>query len=274
MLSGVLAQPVFADSHREWRDWPLGERVVVAVGLYSPRLDTQVRVSDSQGNVGTALSFEQTLGLADNKTTPIGYIDWRFFKRHSLTLNYFDLNRSGNNSAGVIIKVGDQVINASLPVQSFFDIRSIDLMYSYSLLFREKFELALGLGIAMQELEFGLQGTDACQLPDCGSVSERVDADAPIPTLDLRFRYAFTDKWIFDSRLGWLGAEFELDDSQDLSGNIWNIAATLRWKAWEHFGFNAGYKYFNVDIDSQKRDLLAEIDYRYNGIVLGVEAFF
>ena len=103
----------------------------------------------------------------------------------------------------VVIAVGEEVFDVTLPIQSFFEITAHALSYSYSLLFDERKELAVGIGLSVQDLVLGLQGTASS--PEPGAIIDsRLDSTAPLPTLDVGFDYAFTDRWIFESRLGWL----------------------------------------------------------------------
>ena len=68
--------------------------------------------------------------------------------------------------------------------------------------------------------------------------------------------------------------ELELDQSENLGGRIINATAGIRWKTWDHFGFNLAYKKFDVEIDYRKRDLRAAAEYKYKGFVLGIQGYF
>ncbi len=150
--------PAFAQGKPEWRSWPMGERVEINVGFFFANLETTVRLDGTGGALGTSISFEQDLGLDDTKTRPMANAYWRFAKKHRLDASYFNLDRSGDSSTTVNIRFGDRTFQANLPLQAFLDIEVFNLGYSYSILFDEKKELAIGLALSFQDLAVGLQG--------------------------------------------------------------------------------------------------------------------
>ncbi len=274
MLALVGTSPAAAQSSSDWQDWALGSRWVIGLGYFAPALDTKVLVTDSEGINGTGISFEKNLGLDDNQGTALLGADWRIFKRHSLSYRYFDLQRSATTTSSVSIGIGGQIIDIDLPIQSFFDITAHEIAYSYSLMFDEKKELSIGLGISLQDLAFGIQGTESS--PDPGEIIDSgVDTTAPLPTLNIGFNYAFSDKWLFESRFGWLGVELDVGADEKLSGEIINANAGIVWNAFDNVGFFAQYQYFDVNVDILATDgVNFALDYDYVGPVLGVNVNF
>jgi hypothetical protein len=282
LLLMLSALPAVAKDKPEWRSWPNGERFTVGIGLYRPNLDTVVSVGTLSGpDTGTRVSFENNLGLEDTKSVPMIALDWRLSKRNMLRLRYFELDRSGADSSSVDIKWGDEEFEANLPVESFFDVRAIEIAYAFSVLADSRKSLAFGIGLSIQELSFGLRGTSELGdpppvvLPDpLPELTEKIEFTAPLPTFDIKFTYAFTDKWLLEAGAGWLQLGLDLGDGEELDGHILNGTAALRYKAFENVGFRLAYLAFDIDVDYQKRNLLALVDYTYHGPVLGVEAFF
>ncbi|TDJ43077.1 MAG: hypothetical protein E2O50_05390 [Gammaproteobacteria bacterium] len=285
LISIVLLSPlaVTAKEKPEWRSWPLGDRLIGTVGYYKPTLDTKAVVSDSDGNLGALISFEETLGLSDNKGTAIAAIAWRISKRNSLTMNYFKLSRDATQNSEVGIFITNPMpppesieVKVTLPITAAFDIESIDLSYAFSIIFTEKMNLAVGIGLALQELTFGLQASDDCTIPACSDFGapRTVSSTVPLPTINFLFQYAINDKWIIDTNIGYLDVELELEQSENLGGRIINLTAGIRWKTWDHFGFNLAYKLFDVEIDYAKRNLRAAAEYKYKGFMLGMQGFY
>ena len=275
LIIALLSCSAVAKEKPEWRSWPTGEQVVGSLAIYRPTLDTKVTIGDSEGNLGLLISFEQTLGLSDNKSTAFAYLDWRFFKRHSLSFNYFELNRSSSQAAGVEITIGGNTYEANLPINTFFDMEVMEIHYSYSILFDRKKDLSIGIGVSLQDLGFGLQQTEDCGVPIiCDELRASYKTTVPLPTLNARWIYAFTDKWLLDVGVGWLAVELDLDDKEDLSGSIWSATGVVHWKAWQHVGFNFGFKRFDLNVDYRKRDAIATLDYEYNGLVFGIEGYY
>lgn len=269
----TTSAPVAAQSSSDWQDWAHTSHFSVGAGYFAPDLDTTVIVTDENQIIGTGINFEQNLGLDDSESTGLIYINWRFFKRHALEYRYFDLQRSAATSSSVAIAVGGEIFDISLPIQSFFDITAHEFAYSYSLLFDEKKNLYVGVGLSLQDLELGIQGTESSPNPG-ETINSTLDSTAPLPTLNVGFDYAFTDNWIFESRLGWLAVELDFAADEDLSGQIINANAGVRWQAFKNVSFFAHYQLFDVDVDYKVDFVLFALDYDYKGPVLGVSANF
>ena len=256
--------PAYAQGEPDWRSWPMGERFAVNVGSFFANLDTKVRLDASDGSLGTGIDFEQDLGLDDTQTRIMAGGYWRFFKRHRLDVSYFDLDRSGDSSSTVNIKFGDQEFELDLPLHAFLDIEVFNLGYSYSILFDEKKELAVGLALSFQDLTAGLQGTVAGQPLE---VSESSSVLAPLPTFTGRFSYAITPKWIVDTNIGYFTIEVD-SGGDELSGDIIAGNAGVRWQLLKHFNLGLMYQFFVVDVNTKSETKQLAVEYDYFGPVL------
>lgn len=256
--------PAYAKEKPQWRSWPMGERVGVNVGSFFANLDTKVRLDGTGGVLGTSIDFEQDLGLDDTKTRIMAEGYWRFFERHRLDVSYFDLDRSGDGSSTIQIRFGDEVFQADLPLHAFLDIEVFNLGYSYSILFDEKKELALGLALSFQDIAVGLQGT---QVLSGIEVSESESVLAPLPTFTGRFAYAITPKWIVATSIGYFTVEVD-SGGDELSGDVIAVNAGVKWQLLKHFNLGLLYQYFRVDVNSKDEARQLTIDYKYKGPVL------
>ncbi len=257
----------------DWTAWPTGQKWRIGAALFVPKLDTQLAVTDSDGIVGTGISFENNLGLDDSKTTVLVGVDWRFFKRHRLTYRFFDLARDANSESSVAISIGGEEIDITLPIQSFFDISANELAYSFSVLLDERKDLFLGIGLSVQDLSFGIRGTESS--PNPGEIiNSQLATTAPLPTLNVGFNFAFTDKWVFVSKLGWLAVAADFATDEKLEGQIINANVGIEWIAFKHVGFFAKYQVFDVDVDITDSDTIFAVNYDYQGPLLGVNVTF
>ncbi len=262
--------PAYAEEKPQWRSWPLGARGGVKVGSFFANLDTKVRLDGTGGALGTGIDFEQDLGLDDTKTRIMANGYWRFSERHRLDVSYFDLDRSGDGSSTIAIRFGDNVFQADLPLQAFLDIEVFNLGYSYSILFDEKKELALGLALSFQDIAVGLQGT---QVLSGIEVSESESVLAPLPTFTGRFAYAITPKWIVATSIGYFTVEVD-SGGDELSGDVIAVNAGVKWQLSKHFNLGLLYQDFRVDVNSKNKTRQLTIDYKYKGPVLYVGWLF
>jgi hypothetical protein len=137
----------------------------------------------------------------------------------------------------------------------------------------EKKDLFVGIGLSVQDLALGIQGTESS--PNPGELlNAQLNSTAPLPTLNVGFNYALTDQWLFTSKLGWLAVEADLGADEKLEGEIINANIGLEWRAFRNVGFYARYQMFDVNVDITEEGLVFAIDYNYNGPVLGVSARF
>jgi hypothetical protein len=265
----TITPAVAVEQDDEWEDWPLGSELVFSANAFVPNLATTVRVDASDGTPGTVISFEQALGLSDTETLPSFSFSWRFAKKHRLGLGYFSLNRSGSAVAETEIRFGDEVFEVDLPISTFFDTNVMSLGYSYSFIFDEKKQIALSVGVSVQDITFGLRGDAGANLIEAES-----GVTAPLPAFGISGGYAFTEKWTLRGSAGLFSFKLAVDDEDDLQGQIVDASLGLYHHTFEHVHFGASYSYFDVAADFGNKDNFNSLDYRYHGPMLTVSAVF
>ena len=258
-----------AQERPAWRDDTLAKRFLLGVGPFWARLDTQVRLDSSSGQIGTVIDFESTLGMDENDVLPLLLGYYRFAKKHRLSFAHFRLNRNGEAVSDVPIRFGDQIFPANLPLSSYFDVKVTALSYSYSLIHDEKMELAFNVGLQFQDIEMGISGNLGP-----GIISEDTDIVAPLPTFGGSFNYAFNEKWVFTSSLGVFAIELDLGDDTEFDGSIVQLNVGVAYNAFKNVGFALQYNYFRVDVDVEDPDWTGFLKYEYRGPVLGVAIYF
>jgi hypothetical protein len=265
----LLSTPAIAQDKNEWQSWPLADRFTISLDAFHPFLDTRVRIDASDESPGTTIDFEQNLGLSDTETLPALGLGWRFAKKHQLSLKYFKLDRSGSSITATDIRIGDEVFTVDLPISFFFDMDVSGFTYSYSLLFDERKELALSVGLSIQDFKFGLIGNAGL-----GVIEVDSGITAPLPTFGLNGGYAFTDKWIGKIGLGIFSFELALADEEQLSGEVLNGYASIQHNTFEHVHFGLSYNYYDVRVDWKESGLITTVGYKYHGPTLTVTAAF
>jgi hypothetical protein len=267
----LLSLPGFAmaQPQDDWQEWPLADKFTVSVNAFFQSLKTEIRLDATDGAPGTTIDFEQNLGMPDTETLPGLGLGWRFAKKHQLRFEIFDLNRSGSAISATDIRFGDEVFTVNLPISSFFDIGVTSLNYSYSLVFDAKKELALDLGLSVQDIKFGLIGNAGAGIIEVDS-----GLTAPLPTFGLRGGYAFTDKWIGKAGVGIFSLDLAISDEEQLNGEVINAYASIQHKTFEHVYLGLSYAYFDVGVDFSNNGLVNSIDYQYRGPVLTVTGAF
>jgi hypothetical protein len=259
----------------EWRSWPLGQRLNVGISAFRPELDT--KVSLTAGPILGVIDFEQNLGLDDTESVPLAYLRWRFFKRHTFRVDYFKLDRSGAGTAPADITLcpdGNCLppLPIDWPVNSFVDVEAVNFGYDYSIIFNEKLNWSIGIGLSLQDFQVGILTDDPL---GPGTIEVESEFTAPLPTLATTFNYAFTDKWIFDLSFNWLDVDVDLDNSGKFDGRILAFDTGIRWQTWKNVGFLLKYTAFDLEFDVDDGDDFAGfVDYKYRGPRFGVNVYF
>jgi hypothetical protein len=141
--------------------------------------------------------------------------------------------------------------------------------YSYSLLFGEKMELAIGLGLSIQDIKFGLIGNGGAGIIETGS-----GITAPVPTFGLSGGYAFTNKWIGRAGIGVFSFDLSVTDEDQLSGEVQTGFVSIQHNTFEHVHFGLSYRHYDLRIDWNDSGLVTSVGYKYRGPVLTVTGAF
>jgi hypothetical protein len=267
LVLGVLLAPNVLLAADDWRSWPMGERMKLSVGYYDADMNTRTTVSEVDGVEGTPIDFEDDLGLDDNESSVTGALSWRVFKRHTLNFNYYKLDRDANTTLDKDIVFNGVTVPAGEEANTFFNLKAYEGSYSYSIMFDETKNLWLGLGVSVQDLEFGLENP-----ADPGQVLSE-DITAPLPTINLGFDYAITENWIVGLHAGYLDMDIDIDD-KTIDGKILRGDAGIRWKVFNNMGLSASYFFFDVDAYYEDDDVRIDLDYDYKGPLLSLDLYF
>ena len=264
-----LSVPATAQDKNDWQSWPLADRFTIAIDAFFPNLDTKVRLDASDESPGTTIDFEQNLGMSDTEALLGFSASWRFAKKHELILDVFNLDRSGSAIAVTDIRIGDETFTANLPISSFFDMKITSLGYSYSILFDERKELAISVGLSIQDIKFGFVGNGGS-----GIIQESSGITAPVPSFGLNGGYAFTDKWVGRIGFGLFSFDLTIEDEDQLSGEVLNGYASIQHNTFENVYFGLSYNYFDVGVNWEESGLNTSMGYQYHGPMLTVTAAF
>lgn len=162
--------------------------------------------------------------------------------RHGLI--YYRLDRSGSVINASVIRFGDTEFEANLPIASFLDVSSITASYRYSLLFDEKREVAIGMGLTVMDIQSGFIGSG-----NSGVLETDTAPAAPLPTVSITGGYALTDKMYIRAGAGIFSFDLALCDENDIRGSIATYNVGLYHNTFKNFRFGLTYSYYNVDVE-------------------------
>lgn len=232
---------------------PITDRLALRGLFYMPSVSTDVRYDSSLAVPGTLMDAEDVLGLADKKKQGDLELMFRMLERHRIRAEFYRLSRSGDRVLDQQIRFGDDVYNVGDRVLSKMDLRTLDLVYTYSFLRREKLELSGGLGIHL------LQAEGQLDVP-ARFVHEHLDTAGPFPTLAFDGTWRFTKRFSLNGRANYLGGE-----TGDVKASYlaWHADVQFRWRP--NFALGAGYTLTHFYLDSRDPDESGFFRFHYQG---------
>jgi len=274
----LVAGPVGAADQDQFK--PLNYKVHLYLGGFFPQVGSEIAINGDILPPEPAVSLEDLFGLEDSDTVLWGGARWRISRRNNLELEFFKLNRDGSRTAITEeIRIGDSIVKAGGNVESVFDITLGRLTYGFSLVRNDRMDIQLKAGLHLANLETSIKlSGEACEVTvpgqmDCvaGSVPviEGEDVTAPLPHFGGSFVYGITPS--IAARLQIIGFAIELDD---IDGSLVELDADFIWEPWDHFGFGAGLRYFDVSVESTGSELDGKFEFDYFGPVIYVIGSF
>jgi len=233
----AVPQPAAAQS----KYGPLFDKFAFKVAGSFAGLTTEIRVDSETLGTGTKLNFEDDLNLDSNKVIPTFGFDWQIARKHKLSLRYQDINRSATSQSLTEIRWGDQIIPIDSNINLGYDIKQTFLDYAYYPWVNEKWAAGFGIGVRVMEVKASLTYTDE-EHDITGSTEAK--GSGPLPYLYFEYRRMLSDRWRFQTGLGWLSVTVG-----DISGSQWVSRASFEYLLGERWGFGAALNLSTINVD-------------------------
>jgi hypothetical protein len=233
-----------------------------SVGIFVTDWDSETRLDASSGPMGTPVDLETDLGVdtSDSAFRIDGY--YRINDKHRIDFSAFDLSRTGNKQLVKEINWQGTIFPISASVNSDIDLNIYKIAYTYSILRREKGYLGLSAGLYIADVGTRVSAENIAK-------REGGDATAPLPVVGLRGEYQIAEKWSFRAS----GEIFALD-YQGFDGSLIDLYAGIEYQLFEHAAIGLGVNSVSIDVEIERNDLSADLDWRYDGGLLFVKFDF
>lgn len=245
-----------ADEEAERLPWR-ARRFRLMAGAFFPINNTNIRVGNNSGSIGTDIDFEDDLGFSDNTSTFYVNAMWRASKRSRFELEYFLLNRSAVKTLERQIEFDDHIYNIDARVEAYFDSQIIRFSYGYAIICKPKYEIGLLVGTHLMFVDVGLK-TDTANID--AEISDDYNVTAPLPDLGIWGEIVITKKIGLYLNTNYLAAKFE-----DIDGSIFSYNASVLYNIHKNFSMTAGYSGLNVKVDVTKERANGYLKWGYNG---------
>lgn len=238
---------------------PITDRFALRLSYFQPSINTVLRLDRSDtGRAGTNLNVENDLGLDDSANMFRAEMIIRLRERNRLRVDYFKTTRYGDKVLNQTINFGDQTFQVADRAQTSLDYRALGLTYTRSVLYFDRFELGVGLGIAL--LEGHAKGEVVAR-----NIREKEDGVAPYPTLALDTTWRISKRWSLNARAQTFTAHLT-----DFTGSLSDYHGDIQYRWRRNFAFGLGYTSLRIRAESTDTDNMPG---KFNQDIEGPEFF-
>jgi hypothetical protein len=248
----------------------LGRTLSVGIAAGLMRFDTNFKFTDRETGLSAFLDSEGSMDLPEVKTIPLLYGYWRPSQKHGLGFAFFSVHRESELVA-IDRNFGDLSVDGRASLED--DTRFYTVAYNYTLFQDPRAFLFASFGINAIDLKYDFDAFGVLSIDDVpvasGAYSESLEQFAPIPMIGLDAWFAITDRWSFGAR-----ATFVAGEVNDVRALILESRIRAKYDFNEHIGLLIGLNYFDGDITINDTDVKTEINYGFEGLILGIDVGF
>ena len=271
VLSTLLWLPIAsAQGPGEPNSLTLSRTLSVGIAAGLMRFDTNFKFTDRSTGLSVFLDAEGSMDLPEAKTIPLVYGFWRPSQKHGLGFGYFSVHR---HSSLVAIDRNFDTLSVDGRATLTDDTRFYALTYNYTFFQDSRAFLFASLGIKAIDLRYQFDAAGILSLDDqpvtSGRYSETLEQFAPIPLAGIDAWFGITNKWSLGAR-----AAFVVGEVSDVRALIVESSIRAKYEFNEHIGLIMGINYFDGDITINDADVKTEINYGFEGLLLGVDIGF
>lgn len=259
LASSLLIAPANAQA--------LQSRYWLEASAYWPDIDTTVTVTGTGGRVGTDINLESDLNLRDRKALPAFLAGARLWDRVTIIGEYYALDRNGSAQVSRDITFDDVVYRAGAQVDSSFESNIYRLAVGYSFVRQENLELGAAIGLHATDFEATLSGEGQIGNAAIQTQRRKRDLIAPMPTVGLYGGYAITPRLTVAGRVDYMSLS-----AGSYDGSVINTEARASYRIWENVGVGAMYRYVSYDFDVEKKRWTGQLDYKFSGPAIFLQA--
>jgi len=186
--------------------------------------------------------------------------------RHQIDFSYASYHRDGRATLSQDITVNGVTYPVGATVDSLFNFDIYRGSYTYALLQDERMRIAVGLGIYVVPVKYGLE------IETGGGRSSVTGADTtlPLPSLALRGEFQLIPKLFFNASIDAMYLEIS-----DFKGSLLDANIGLEYRPWQHVGIGLGYNAVSVVVEGEDlssnypgADFVGKVDVRFSGLLL------
>ncbi|HEY6511382.1 MAG TPA: outer membrane beta-barrel protein [Burkholderiaceae bacterium] len=248
-------------------EWPQ-DSYWAELAYFYPTITSTVRLDSPTTGRGTSIQLEQQLDLDERAGVPYLTLGMRLGERWRVEFEYYTLRRSADKTSDRQIEWGDVSFPVGAEISSTFNTTVYRLTADYSFYRTPNAEAGFGFGLHVTDFVGALAGRGTGP-NGLGFQVERRQTLVPLPTVGLYGSYRMTDALRLHGRVDYLSLNY-----QDYDGKLTNWVAALEWRFARHWGAGAGYRYVEYKVEETTSEFNGQIQYKFRGPTLFVNAAF
>lgn len=270
VLSLATSQPVQAEEARDLHPW-LTSKYAFDVGGFFPDRSNKLRADGSlevDPTPDEVIDFGAELRLTQSDSTFAGEFHWRYGKRWSLLMQYFDSTGDNTVTLEEDVEWDDLTFLAGTRASAGSGFELTRFFWAFNLSKTPNSDYGVGAGFHWLHINAYIEGT--VETPS-GPASDGAAAsvDAPLPNIGFWYMRSLSPRWAFRTRLDYFNADIHPYD-----GTFVNASLGLHYRVSEWFGVGASYNFVELDVGVDADNWRGEIESRYNGIYVYLGAFW
>lgn len=238
----LLAATFSASAQELFPRFSLSASTVPSTFVTNARIDP----GDAAGG-GTLVSFENDLGLEDERTVQRFEMQWRPFARHELAATYFSAPRSGREQIDRDIVFRDETYPVRALVTTRFDLDYASATYTYWARRTDRDGLGITLGVAALAMNAGIT---AERPGETITVTQTAETEVPVALAGVQGRVALTRNVFGEAAVSTLPRV----TIGDYTGTALTGRARIEYRPLRWIGVGASYNYFRLDVDVTQLD--------------------
>ena len=243
----------------------------ISIGAYSVfRTDAALSLTEPGLGAGISISPEDTLGLDSEQTVLrlTGY--YRFTKEHALNYSWYRITSRGNKTLKKefewLDKNGDQItIPVGAKVDSSLDYNIFKVGYLWSFHHSDKVEMAVGAGLHITRIAFGLNSDTTSS----GAEVQNVSLTVPLPVVSFALNYAVTPKFHWMIKGEAFALKFE-----DWNGIYTDMTLAMEYRTFKNIGLGIGLGSNSLKVTEDTSDHKFTFNNQITGVLIYAAAYF